>query len=190
MKRLIMIIAVSGGLLSGPALADHDGEPLLNRENIGGALGATVGGFIGSRFGDGDGRLATTAIGAVGGYIVGKDIGHNYGGNRGYEPRRTGSYQGGGYTGRTNHATCCNHDGGQRSRIDPIHETFVATCTSNVRAGPSTRYHVVGQLHNRERVRVVGKVRGRNWYLVRNDHREGFVYAPLLRPAQYGYSNY
>lgn len=171
MKRTMIILVLSAGLAAGPVMADHT-PGLLTKENVGGAIGATVGGLLGAQIGDGDGRLAATAVGAVGGYIVGRDVGHNYyGGRRHYGAGKT--------YGRTH--------GSHRPRLRPIYETYVAKCTSNVRAGPSTRFRIVDRLHNRERVRVIGKVRGRNWYMVRTHHGRGFVYAPLLRPTHYGH---
>lgn len=78
----------------------------------------------------------------------------------------------------------------RESRLHLINEIFVAKTTSNVRAGPGTGFYVTDTLHRHERVRVVGRVKGRNWYMVRIDGRRGFVYAPLLRPADFGYRGY
>jgi hypothetical protein len=77
--------------------------------------------------------------------------------------------------------------GHRESRVLPINGTFAARTTSNVRAGPGTRFHVTDRLHRHERVQVVGRVQGRNWYMIRNHGRSGFVYAPLLRPAHNNY---
>jgi len=174
MKRTMIILVLSTALAASPAMADHK-PGLLTKENVGGAIGATVGGLLGAQVGHGDGQLAATAVGAVGGYIVGRDVGHNYyGGRRHYGAGKT--------YGRTHRS--------HRPRLHPIHETYMAKCTSNVRAGPGTRFRIVDRLHNRERVRVIGKVRGRNWYMVRTRHGRGFVYAPLLRPARYGHRSY
>lgn len=182
MKRILTAVVLSTSLAAGPAFAERHGEGLLNKENVGGAIGATVGGFVGSQFGDGDGQLATTAIGAVGGYVLGRDIAHNYGGRRHYSKKRHRyrDYD------KPRYRT---HDRRKsyKRRIRPIHETYVARTTSNVRSGPGTRFRVVDRVHDRERVRVIGKVRHRNWYMVRTGHRRGFVYAPLLRPARYGH---
>lgn len=218
MKRLALILVLSTGLAAGPALADHGGRNLLNRENIGGAIGAALGGLAGNKIVEGKGQPAATAAGAVGGFLIGKNIAHNYGGRRYSDPgprysdpaprysdpgprysdpgpavsyRQTSGYRpsksyrsGRSYEPRR----CCDYDSGPEYGVRPIHETFLATCTSNVRAGPSTRYHVIDQVYERERVRVIGKVHGRNWFKVRVGHRTGFIYAPLLRPAYYSYS--
>ncbi|HSH41929.1 MAG TPA: SH3 domain-containing protein [Arenicellales bacterium] len=217
MKRLATIIALCAGLAAGPVMADHNGRNLLNRENIGGAIGAALGGLAANKIVEGKGQSAATAAGAVGGFLIGKNIAHNYGGSqyrdygysqsyqaapsyqptrsyapapayrdtRSYDPapayRDSGGYSGGG---------CCSHDRGTRYSVRPIDAAYVAECTSNVRSGPGTRYRVIDQLYEHERVRVTGKVRGRDWYQVRIGHRTGYVYAPLLRPAHYAYSGY
>lgn len=205
MKRLAMIIILSSGLIAGPAAADHNGVDLLNRENLGAVIGAAVGGFAGNKIVKGKGQPAATAAGAVGGFLLGRNIAHNYRNDgyaaprystgysqtSGYSPNRSyrpasGYKRGGGYGQRN----CCDHDAGRHHRIHPVHATYIAKCTSNVRSGPGTRYRVVDQLYDRESVRVIGKVKGRNWYKVRVGHRDGYVYAPLLRPARYGYNDY
>lgn len=189
MKRLAMIIVLSTGIIAGPAMADHQGGGLLTRENIGGALGAALGGLAANEIVEGDGQAAATAAGAVGGFLLGKNIAHNYGGSayRGYS-HSTGYRPTSGYRQQPSYTR--NYDAGYRHRISPIHETFVAECTSNVRAGPSTRYHVIDRVYNREPVQMIGKVSGRNWYKVRVGHRSGFIYAPLLSPARYDYGGY
>lgn len=212
MKRLAMIIVLSSGLIAGPAAADHNGVDLMNRENLGAVIGAAIGGFAGNKIVKGKGRPAATAAGAVGGFLLGKNIAHNYrndgyaaparsvgysravdyGPSRSYTPTR--SYRPAADYGRSSGyqkpRTCCDHDAGHHHRIHPIHATYIATCTSNVRSGPGTRYRVIDQLYDREPVRVIGKVQGRNWYKVQVGHRDGYVYAPLLRPTRYGYNDY
>jgi len=237
MKRLAMIVVLSTGLVAGPAMAEHGGGSVLNRENVGGALGAVMGGLAGNKLVKGDGRSLATAAGAVGGFVVGRSIAHNYGGGsygpagrqvgysdpgrydrRVYEPTgdygqrrysRTSGYEDGGYARTTvydrgydggdyrrssgyqerrqahNKYTCCESKSRRSYPVHPIHEKYLAKCTSNVRAGPSTRYHVIDQVRDRELVTVIGKVRGRNWYKVRVGHRIGYIYAPLLERAYY-----
>lgn len=161
MKRFAMILVLSTGLAAAPAMAGKRDDGV----SVGGAIGATVGAFLGSKVGDGKGRLVTTAAGAVGGYIIGENVAHN-----GYG--RHGGWHG-------------HHRYGQKMRIYPIREPYYATTTSNVRAGPSTRFGITGRLYRHERVEVVGKVGGRDWYLIHDHGRRGFVYAPLLRPTRY-----
>lgn len=205
MKRVAMIFLLTAGLAAGPAIADHNGRNLFNRDNVGGAIGAAIGGFAANKIVDGKGQAAATAAGAVGGFLLGKNFARNYGGNYGHSgysapretytaPRHSSGYSDGGGYGRNvgyrehrshDRSGCCDYDSGPRYSISPINETFAATCTSNVRAGPGTRYHVIGQVHEREPVQVIGKVNGRDWYKVRAGHRTGFIYAPLLRPVYY-----
>jgi outer membrane lipoprotein SlyB len=44
----------------------------------GAVIGGVVGGVIGNQFGGGTGRVATTALGAVGGAVVGNNIERNH----------------------------------------------------------------------------------------------------------------
>ncbi len=90
MKRLAMIIVLSTGMIAGPAMADHNN--VLNRENIGGAIGAAIGGLAGSKIVKGKGRPAATAAGAVGGWLLGKNVAHNYGGGPYHGVRRAPPY--------------------------------------------------------------------------------------------------
>ncbi|MDZ7839651.1 MAG: SH3 domain-containing protein [Gammaproteobacteria bacterium] len=186
MKRLITTIVLATGLAAGPVMADHQGSNLLNKENVGGAVGAAIGGLAGNKIVDGKGQSAATAAGAVGGWLLGRNVARNYSGARhgstGHsEYRRHGrghdSYN---HRGRDSY----NH---RQPRLNRINETFVAKTTSNVRAGPGTGYSITGRLHRRESVHVVGKVNNRNWYMVRAHGRQGFVYAPLLKRPHYGY---
>ena len=160
MKRFATILVLSAAIAASPAMAG-------DRENIGGAIGATVGAFVGSNVGHGTARLATTAAGAVGGFIIGQNIAHNdrdrYERTHTYHDPRRRSY-------------------GHAIEIRPINRIFEARTTSNVRTGPSTRYGITDRLYRRQHVKVIGKVEGRNWFVVETRHRRGFVYAPLLRP--------
>jgi len=180
MKRLMTIIVLSTGLAAGPAMADHEGRNLLNKENIGGAIGAAIGGLAGNKIVEGDGQSAATAAGAVGGFLLGKNIAHNYRG-KGWSPGRSHYRKRGRGHGARGH---------RRARLHRINDTFVAKTTSNVRAGPSTRYSITDRLYRRERVHVIGKVKRRNWFMIRTDGRRGFVYAPLLRRPHYGYRDH
>jgi len=192
MKRLITTIVLTTGLAAGPVMADHDGSNLLNKENIGGAIGAAVGGLAGNKIVDGKGQSAATAAGAVGGFLLGKNIAHNYGGTRhrshGYSGRR-GYEQRHDSRGRSSQRGYeQRHDsrGHRDAKLSRINETFIAKTSSNVRSGPGTRYSITDRLHRQESVYVVGKVPHRNWYMVRAHGRRGFVYAPLLMPSHYG----
>lgn len=160
MKRIATIIVLSAAIVAGPAMAGQ-------RDDIGGAIGASVGALLGSSVGHGDARLATTAAGAVGGFLIGRNIAHNdrdrYETAHWYQDGRRRTY-------------------GHGRRLRPVNRIFEARTTSNVRTGPSTRFGIVDRLYRHQDVRVIAKVEGRNWFLVEHRHRRGFVYAPLLRP--------
>lgn len=49
--------------------------PDANNQDVGVIAGSIVGGIIGSQVGDGEGRVAATAVGAVAGSIIGGNIG-------------------------------------------------------------------------------------------------------------------
>jgi outer membrane lipoprotein SlyB len=166
MKRFAAVIVLSTSLAAVPAMADHNGAL-----DVGGVIGAAVGGYLGSKVGHGTGRAAATAAGAVGGYLVGEKISHDQRGRAASHGKYYGHQQ-----------ATYQHRGYHETRVHPIRETYVARSDSNVRAGPGTRYPVVGGLHRHERVRVIGQVEGSNWYMVDNGGHRAFVYAPLLEP--------
>ncbi|MGA8261879.1 MAG: glycine zipper 2TM domain-containing protein [Arenicellales bacterium] len=160
MKRIATILILSAGLATAPAMAGQ-------RQDIDGAIGATVGALVGSQIGHGKARLATTAVGAVGGFIIGQNVARN---GRGYDRDR--DYR------REEH----RYYGHYRHRLEPVHEILVARTTSNVRAGPGTWFGITDTIYRHEPVRVVAKVEGRDWLMIDQHGRRGFVYAPLLRP--------
>ncbi len=69
MKRLALVLTIAvllaGCTATGP------------KERIGGVLGAAGGGLLGAQFGGGTGQLALTALGAVGGFILGSSVGRS-----------------------------------------------------------------------------------------------------------------
>ena len=160
MKRIATALILSATLAAGPAMAGQRGD-------VSGAIGATIGALIGSQVGHGQARLATTAAGAVGGYIIGKSVAYNGRGDYRDHDRR-------------NERRFYEH---YQPRLEPLHETFRAMTDTNVRVGPGTDYYVTGTLYRHEPVQVVAKVEGRDWLMIDSHGRRGFVYAPLLRPA-------
>lgn len=52
-----------------------NGEPTINKQNIGALSGAVIGGVLGSKVGGGSGQLWATGAGAVIGGLVGSEIG-------------------------------------------------------------------------------------------------------------------
>ena len=171
MKRFVIITFLSLGLSAGQVWANHENHSVFKKENIGGAAGATLGAFLGSKIGEGKERLATTAAGAVGGYILGKKAtqyysDHHRRGSLRYQQHRSGYRKPLRYTPEIYH----------------INDIFYAKTTSNVRGGPSTRFVIVDRLYRHQPVKVIGRVINRNWFLVRTHYGHGYVYAPLLRP--------
>lgn len=65
--------------------------------------------------------------------------------------------------------------------VDLIGRTYVATAEANVRGGPGTDYKTVESLIAGEQVNVVGKVRGKDWFMVsQGDVIIGYVSTTLL----------
>jgi uncharacterized protein YgiM (DUF1202 family) len=163
MKRIATILILSAGLAAGPAMAGQ-------RQNVDGAIGATVGALVGSQIGHGKARLATTAAGAVSGFIIGQSVARNRDYDRDHNRRREGH----------------RYYDHRQPRLEPVHEILVARTTSNVRAGPGTWFGITDTVYRHESVRVVAKVEGRDWLMIDQHGRRGFVYAPLLRPRYDG----
>lgn len=68
--------------------------------------------------------------------------------------------------------------------LDIVGETYQAKSNLNVRGGPGTDYVIVDNLKASQNINVVGKVQGRNWYMVSQDGvGSGFVHSSLLIPA-------
>lgn len=68
--------------------------------------------------------------------------------------------------------------------LDFLGETYRADNASNIRGGPGEDYKIVGELNTNDVVNVVGKVQGKDWYMIsQNGVGSGFVHAELLSPA-------
>lgn len=66
--------------------------------------------------------------------------------------------------------------------IELLGTNFTSTGPANVRGGPGTDYKPVGRLAPGTVVTVVGKVKGKNWYMIsQGGVGTGFVSAPLLK---------
>ena len=181
-----------------------------NPDTIGGLVGGGTGALIGSQIGGGRGRILATGAGAVAGALIGREIARHLSqsgqeqmvqaNQRALETGQPQEWQDPetGASGRTE----VTERSTQRSQvpvsvkrdrveqlppIDLIGETYVADSSSNVRGGPSTEYRSVGSLAAGQHVQVVGKVQGRDWYLISEDGAaSGFVATRLLRPAPAG----
>ncbi len=69
----VLILSFSFGFLH-VSYAEQDDKPLTT---IGSVLGSATGALIGYQFGGGRGKYATTAVGAVAGYVLGGKIQEN-----------------------------------------------------------------------------------------------------------------
>jgi TPR repeat protein len=68
--------------------------------------------------------------------------------------------------------------------LDPLDAPYRITSAANVRAAPDVSAQRVAGLREGDRVTALGKVRGKDWYLVERDgERLGFVFGPLLTPV-------
>ena len=72
--------------------------------------------------------------------------------------------------------------------IEPVDRVMEVARQSNVRAGPSTDYEILGTLAPGVGVRVAGEVKDREWFRVdlREDDGSAFIYAPLLKEIEVG----
>lgn len=190
-------------MISVPAFADHTptvGQRFaqgVTKENVGRAVGATVGALVGSQIGNGRGQLAAVAGGTVAGYILGGKVGRNsaakqHASSYRSQPVYTSSRSTSQSTSRVRAArTSFKQPLTAAPPLEMIDGFYLADTKSNVRGGPGTDYLVVDQLHQGEQVAVIGKVIGKDWYMVsENGIGTGFVYAPLLSPLpNYGSYN-
>jgi surface antigen len=71
--------------------------------------------------------------------------------------------------------------------LELIGMPYQAKGSTNVRGGPGTDYKVVGALHQGQAIPVVGKVKGRDWFMVgEGGAGSGFVSTSLLEPLPSG----
>lgn len=195
MKRKITAITLAA-VMAMPSLGYAQGGLNMDREEmLGSVIGASVGALLGSKVGDGDNELLGAALGGVGGYFVGKRYGdrnpwrddgrygeqRHYGYDRYDDDRR--------YRDHGSHRRHHGHARGQHRAYDrtpPIHaidQPFRARVNSHVRSGPAPGYQSLDVLRRGERVHVVGRVSGTDWFMVsRRGRVAGYVYAPLLDP--------
>ncbi len=188
-------------MISVPAFADHQptlGERFakgVTKENVGRAVGATVGALVGSQIGGGRGKLAAVAGGTVAGYILGGKVGRNSAAKQ----HASSYYSQPVYSSGRSYPSPSHVQARRTSFKQPLTAApplemidgfYLADTKSNVRGGPGTDYLVVDQLHQGEQVAVIGKVIGKDWYMIaENGIGTGFVYAPLLSPLP-NYSAY
>lgn len=213
-KNLFIVGILSLTLASSPAFAQYNGETIgekirkhLTEENIGKAVGAAAGALLGSQFGDGRGTLAAVAIGTLAGYWIGGEVGRrlSHGDREGIARTTQSALE------TSSTQTWRNPDTGVFTRVsvrdagrdsyegahlkaklaevpplELINEYYVADVNINVRGGPGTDYVILHRLGRGERVPVIGKVVGTDWYMISEDGMaSGFVYAALVSRSSY-----
>ncbi|GHG04714.1 SH3 domain-containing protein [Thalassotalea marina] len=71
--------------------------------------------------------------------------------------------------------------------LEMIGEIYQATKNGNVRGGPSTDYQTVKQINVNQMVEVIGKVKGKSWYMISEGGvGSGFVFHSLIKKAPEG----
>lgn len=207
MRRFGLALVTATALAAGPASAQSVLDKITN-EDIGRVLGGVGGALIGSQIGSGSGKLVAVAAGTLGGLFLGGEIGKrldqrdqqgiaetrqqalNTGQPVSWKNPDTGVQSTARVT-ETSYRPAPTAGGSEARdmvwRVPPLQligDDYAATTTSNVRGGPGTGYGVMDQLRDGERVRVVGKVVEKDWYMIaRNGIGRGFVHADLLRPV-------
>ncbi len=171
------------------------------------AIGAGTGALLGYLIGDDDIRILTTSGGAVIGGFIGSEIGkyletqdqkkHALATQKAFSTGKNQSWSNP-ETNTSGKARVVNSSTEKTSvnlpvlkkkvkqvpPLDIIGSTYQAKTTSNLRGGPGTDYEKVGSLPTDKKVNVVGKVKGKEWYLISYDGvGSGFVYADLLKPT-------
>lgn len=212
---ILLVVAVIAGTATAPAAAAQgdaqsggSSSGIFTKQNIGRAVGGALGALLGSQVGGGKGKLATTVVGALAGFWIGGEIGQRLDASDQQGIART--TQTALDTGKSQ--TWTNPDTGVKTRVSvddtrvertpvesqglkpKVSETpplelvnafYVAQAKCNVRGGPGTDYDVMTVLSKGQRIAVVGKVQGADWYMVSDDGLgTGFVYAPLLSRAE------
>lgn len=175
-----------------------------NSELFGRLLGAGVGALLGSQVGGGKGKLAAVAVGALAGAWIGGEVANRLTQSDQQGIARTTSTAL--ETGQPQAWT--NPDTGVRTTVavkdstverapvrsdglkprpwetpplEYVNAWYVARDTSNVRGGPGTEYAVMDTMRRGERVAVVGRVKGGDWYMVADGGLgAGYVHASLL----------
>ncbi|MEH6628945.1 MAG: SH3 domain-containing protein [Motiliproteus sp.] len=200
MRKLPLVCMITGIVFSVSSCKTTD----IQEQIAGSSAGAVVGGVLGSKLGDGKGRKLSTIVGAA----VGAWVGYKLAQYLGEKDRQNlaQSTQQTAVSGRRQ--VWRNSDTGvsgvtevKRTKrelkpvqvkvlkgkvletppIEFLDKTYIAKRSSNVRGGPGTDYVVVDSLNANEEVTVLGKVIGKNWYLIsENGVGSGFVYSSLL----------
>lgn len=211
-RRTIMPAILVASIAAAPTVAVAQSDDSTKRV-FGQLLGAGVGALIGSKVGGGKGKLAAVAVGALAGaWLGGKAADRLTASDRqGIAQTTNAALQTGQSqtwvnpdTGVRTSVSVKDTDVtppprsdwsppapapapaslGESPPLDYVNARYIATKTSNVRAGPGTEHEVVGTLREGEQVTVVGAVQTADWLMVSTRGvGSGFVYASLLRPV-------
>jgi len=182
---------------------------------ISGAIGAGLGGYLGSQFGDGKGKALATILGGAAGAWLGSELANAWSqADQTAVNRTSANALNSAHDGQS--VTWNNPDTGATATITPqasrqenrnitiirkkevqapppfdvIGETYVAKKTSNMRSGPSTNALVIGSLKAGEKFTAVGRVQNQNWIIVGQNGRViGYVLGTLVEARQQIASN-
>lgn len=177
---------------------------------ISGAIGAGLGGYLGSKFGGGKGKTLATIVGVAAGAWLGSELAKSWSeADQAALNRTSAGALNNTKDGQT--VTWKNPDTGATATITPtatryetrkvtivrtgeiqspppfdvIGETYVAKKSSNMRAGPSTKISVVGNLRAGQTFTAIGKITGADWIIVgQNGRTVGYVLSSLVTPQQ------
>ncbi len=201
MHKLIALGTVSAMALSLSACQTTGS----NKEIIGGGVGAVVGGLLGNQVGSGSGRVVATVAGAAVGAWIGYEIAKYLSKEDQKtmaESTHTAAASGEkitwnnpktGVSGvsqvkqtkQTTKPVQVKVLKGKVTETPPIefeNATYRVAKNSNVRGGPGTNYVKVGSLRQNSQVTVLGKVIGKDWYLISEKGAgSGYVHASLLQ---------
>nr|WP_320009465.1 glycine zipper domain-containing protein [uncultured Desulfobulbus sp.] len=201
MKRLILSISILSFTLSGCQEITH-----FSRDHAITGLGAVVGAGAGSLVGNKNNKKVWIIGGAVAGAFIGNQIGQYL--NKQDQIKAEQANHQAIVTGKpqqwhnpqthiTGRAQIVNEQQVTQNvtipvlkdrvkevpPLDLISEKYKVVKTSKLLGGPSSEYKAVGRLNAGQQIDVIGKVQGKPWFMVANNHvGSGFVDAHSLTP--------
>lgn len=201
MHKLVALGTVSAMVLALSACQTTNTE----KKAIGGGIGAIVGGLLGNQVGKGSGRIVAT----IGGAALGAWVGYEIAKHLSEEDQKTMAQSSHAAAASGNKITWNNPKTGV-SGVSEVKQTkqttkpvkvkvlkgkvtetppiefenalYRVTENSKVRGGPGTDFVQVGSLKKNKEVTVLGKVIGKDWYLISEKGAgSGYVHASLLQ---------
>jgi surface antigen len=181
-------------LMIGTTLTGCESTDGLNKEQMGTGLGTAVGGAVGSLFGEGSSNVVTVALGTTVGGVLGNQIGRKLdqrdkaaieqetaraleeaddgetvvwnnpesGASAEMTPRATRTVE-------KQVAVVRSAEVAPPPTLELIGKPYQARQDANVRAAPTKDAQVVAGLRRGETINAVGRVEGRDWYMVARD---------------------